>query len=115
MKQFKVPRQEHEGIPFELVYEKIIDGEWKEQSDKFTARGQVPGNLLVSLTAASNGSVGLQAAELQRMLGIAISADDKERFMEVLDDPDTAIPIETLGEIITWLAEEYGGRPTQSA
>jgi hypothetical protein len=49
------------------------------------------------------------------MFSTVILPEDKPRFMEVLDDPDTAIPIEVLGEILQWLAEEYGSRPTSSA
>lgn len=115
MKQFRVPRQDKPGLDFELVYDKFIDGEWREQSEKFTARGSVPGNMLVSMTASMNGSAGLQAQELQRMFATVIPDEDKPRFMAILDDPDTAVPIETLGEIIGWLAEEYSSRPTSSA
>jgi len=87
-------------------------GEWVEVTDKFKARGVVPGNLLVSLTASMAAGEGLQAHELQRLLGQAIQPEFKEQFFKVLDDPDTAVPIETLGEIVEWLAEEYANRPT---
>jgi hypothetical protein len=113
-KQFRVPRQAGEPHDFELVYDKLIDGDWKEQTDKFRARHSVPGNLLVSMAASTEGSAGVQAKELQRLFNQVIVPDDKARFNEVLDDPDTAVPIETLGEIVQWLAETYANRPTQS-
>jgi hypothetical protein len=115
MKQFRVPRQDKPVLEFELVYDKQIDGAWQEQTEKFTARGSVPGNLLVSLTASMAADPGVQAHELQRMFATVIIPEDKPRFMGVLDDPDTAVPIETLGEIMSWLAEEYSSRPTSSA
>jgi hypothetical protein len=112
MKEFRVPRPDKESLDFQLVFDKRIDGEWVEQSEKFKARGNVPGNLLVSLTASMNASEGMQAQELQRLLGQSMEPEYKARFFEVLDDPDTAVPIETLGEILEWLAGEYSGRPT---
>jgi hypothetical protein len=49
------------------------------------------------------------------MLQMAILPEDKDEFMELIDDPDVAIPIETLADILIWLAEAYTGRPTQLA
>lgn len=112
MKQFKAPRADKPPLDFELVYERLIDDEWQEQTDKFRARGSCPGNLLVSLTAAMSAGPGIQASELQRMFRQMILPEDKERFFNVINDEETAIPIQTLGEIIEWLASEYSGRPT---
>lgn len=112
MKQFRVPRQDKEPLEFELVFDKMIDGSWQEQTEKFMARATVSGNLLVSLTASMNGGPGLQAQELQRLFRQIILPEDTERFNAVLDDPETAIPIETLGAIVEWLMEEYVDRPT---
>lgn len=43
----------------------------------------------------------------------ALKPGDRERFFEVLDDPDTPVPLTTLIEIVKWLASIYtGNRPT---
>jgi len=36
-----------------------------------------------------------------------------ERFNTLLDDPGKIVSVETLGEIIGWLIEEYSNRPNQ--
>ena len=124
MKEFRVPRADKSALPFKLIYDKFvpsesglvehngIKGDWVETDEQFSARGQIPGNLLISLTASMNSGVGVQAHELQRMLATALVEEDRERFIKTLDDADTAVPIQMLGEITEWLAEEYAGRPT---
>jgi hypothetical protein len=114
-KQFKVPRQDKPALDFELVFDRMIDGEWVEQTEKFKARSSIPGNLLLAMTAAINASEGIQAQQTINLLHRSITKDDEERFFKVLDDPDTAVPLETLVEIMVWLAGEYSERPTQSA
>lgn len=37
------------------------------------------------------------------------------RLLGVLDDPDTAITVDELAEMVGWLVENYTARPTQSA
>jgi hypothetical protein len=111
-KQFRVAPQDRTYLDFELVFQRLINDEWVEQTEKFKARSTVPGNLLLSMTAAINAGQSLQAHEMMRMLHQSISKEDEERFFDLLDDPDTAIPLETLGEILEWLAEQYVGRPT---
>src|SRR5437763_5905854 len=37
------------------------------------------------------------------------------RLKRVLDDPDTAIELQELAEMVGWLVEQYTGRPTRSA
>jgi hypothetical protein len=59
--------------------------------------------------------IGIQAVELVRLLDEAIWPEDKADFNKLIDDPDVAISINTLGEILEWLAEEYTDRPTRPA
>lgn len=42
-----------------------------------------------------------------------VPADDRRRFEELLEDTDFLFDIEELGEIMSWLSEHYGERPTQ--
>lgn len=37
-----------------------------------------------------------------------------DEFFALLDDPDIAIPVDTLAEIAGWLSEQYTSRPTGS-
>jgi len=119
-KQFKSKRDARPPLDFELVYEKKIAGEWVEQTGKFRARPSVPGTTLLRIARAMKKgrgddveAIGMAASELIELLEQAILPEDKIEFFAVLDDPDTAIQIETLGEILEWLSEEYAENPTQ--
>jgi hypothetical protein len=114
-KQFKAPRNTKAPLDFELTYERLIDGEWEEQTDKFKARGQIAGHLMMRIAGVMDSGVSIQAAEMITLLNSAVLPEYRPAFMKLIDDNDVAIPIETLGEILEWLAEEYTERPTQSA
>jgi hypothetical protein len=115
VKQFKAPRNAREPLDFELTYDQLIDGEWEEQTDKFKARGQVAGHLLMRIAGVMEAGTSMQAAEMVQLLNAAILPEYRQQFMRLIDDNDVAIPIDTLGEILTWLAEEYTQRPTPQA
>lgn len=52
-----------------------------------------------------------EAAELGLIVGVDPTSS-MGRLMDVLDDPETAIDIEELAELVGWLVEQYTGRPT---
>jgi hypothetical protein len=114
-KQFRVPRQDKPPLDFELVFDRLIDGEWVEQTEKFQARASIPGNLMLTMTAATRASEGIQAETMLRLLHRVITKEDEERFFNLLDDSETAVPLDTLGDIVMWLAEQYIDSPTGSA
>lgn len=113
-KQFKAVRDKRPPLEFEITYERLIDSEWVEQTEKFRARSTVAGGVMLNLAAAMDAEVGIQSAELVRLLNAAIWPEDKQQFQKFINDPDTAISIETLADILSWLAEEYAERPIQS-
>jgi hypothetical protein len=113
-KQFKAPRDKRPPLEFEITYEKDIDGEFVEQTAKFRARPSIPGALLLQIASAMDAGIGIQSVELIRLFNGAIWPDDRRAFNDMINDEDVAVPIETLGEILEWLAEEYAERPTQS-
>lgn len=41
-----------------------------------------------------------------------VPTDDVERFLALMRDKRRVVPIDTLGEVVMWLAEEYGDRPS---
>jgi hypothetical protein len=112
-KQFHAPRDKRPPLEFEITYLRLKDGDWEDETEKFRARPAIAGGLMLTMSAAMDSGVAVQSAEIIRMLDGVIWPEDKARFNEVINDPDSAIPIETLAEIITWLIEEYAERPTQ--
>ncbi len=117
-KTFKAPRNNRPPLDFEIQYEKLVvnaeDGTsaWEEQTEKFQARPMVAGHLLMKIASAMDAGVAIQSAEMVSLLHSAIMPEFTGKFMELIDDDDVAVPIDTLGEILAWLAEEYTGRPT---
>jgi hypothetical protein len=114
-KQFTNKRDRRPPLEFEINYEQLIDGEWEEKTEKFRARPSVQGHMLLQMATSMDKGIGIQAVELIKLLNEAIWPDDLVEFNTLIDDPDIAISIDTLGEILEWLAESYTDRPTQPA
>lgn len=80
----------------------------------FTAKSAIQGSVLLEFVAAADGdSGGAAATALYRFFEDIMNTDEYERFMKVLKDPEVIIDMEMIGEIASWLVEEYASRPTQ--
>jgi hypothetical protein len=91
-----------EPIPFEL------------EGETFEAYGQVPGAVLLDFIAASTqeDSSGTAGA----ILGYLKSSMDREtfrRFDKLTRDPEKAIELQVLADIVAYLIEERTSRPTE--
>jgi len=79
----------------------------------FTCKAALPGAVLLDFVAeADSGDGGRAAAVLVTFIETALIPDDVDQFRFVVRDAETAIPVETIGEIASYLVEEYAGRPT---
>lgn len=82
----------------------------------FRCRGRIASGAVLRLGEAVNvedGDASVIIGALRNFLKAALLADDYKRFDAMLDDPDLAIPIQTVNEIAGWLAGEYTNeRPT---
>ena len=65
---------------------------------------------VAKLSKAGEGDV---TALIDYLRSLIVPAQRVE-FDVVLDDDEKVVEIETLAELVTWLAEEYTGRPTKS-
>jgi hypothetical protein len=54
-------------------------------------------------------------AEFEGMFTVLLKADDAARFAVKLKDSDDPIDPSQLGEMVSWLMEQYGGRPTEGS
>lgn len=75
----------------------------------FKAHADIPGVVILDFAAASES--GQTVLALTDFLSKALLPEDYERFNKVIHDPETIVPIETIGEIVAFLIEEYTGRP----
>ena len=91
-----------EPIPFEL------------EGESFEAYGQVPGAVLLDFIAASQQEESSGTAGA--ILGYLKASLDKEnfkRFDKLVRDPEKAIELQVLADIVGYLIEERSSRPTQ--
>lgn len=78
----------------------------------FTCNAAIPGAVLLEFVRDANGDGGDSAKALYNFLEAAMSAEEYTKLQAVLHDPETIIDIEVIGEIVSWLVEEYSDRPT---
>lgn len=80
---------------------------------KFKVRGAMSGVRLLNLVRAMDGTGDTDSAsEMLKFIETALLVEDRERGMHYLTDSDPPVTLTTLTEIITWLIEEYSGKPT---
>lgn len=75
--------------------------------EEFECRPELPGAVLLKFFKASADVAS--ADSLLDFLHHAIFPDDWERFNELIEDPDRVVRLDKLGNIVTWLVEEYSG------
>lgn len=117
MKTFKYRRRG--TIPFEL---EVTDEDGKATKEQFDAITDLePADLLVVQEIATEierttdpaGKVKLSGDMLTKFFGAALTKDDHERLIGLVGSKSTLIQMQTLVDIMTWLIEEYTGRPTE--
>ncbi len=100
-------------------------GKGAKQSDfeplEFTLAGKtfkchpaLSGKFLLDMAASTDpNNPASGAIAVNKFFERALKPADYERFNALLDDPNVIITSETLGEILSWLVEEYAERPTE--
>jgi hypothetical protein len=61
---------------------------------------------------AKNGEAEDVSHTINKFFSKALTEESYQRFLVLLEHPDKIVTIESLGEITSWLVEEYSGRPT---
>lgn len=81
---------------------------------QFNCFPAIQGSVLLEFVRdASSESGGDSAAALYNFLSSAMPTEEYAKLQGVLHDPETIIEIDLIGEIVSWLVEEYSSRPTQ--
>ena len=87
---------------------------FKLHGEEFTCKPAIQGKLLIDLAKNGNSEDPSKAAEtIEMFFGYVLVDSDKERFQNLLVDPDRIVSVEVLSEIIGWLMGEYTNRPNQ--
>lgn len=97
------------GAGGEVVQEPLS---FKLYGEDFNCRPALQGKVLLDM-AANAGSESGAGKVVNDFFSQALLPEDLERFNALINDPDKIVTVETLGEIVGWLVEEYSNRPTE--
>ena len=86
--------------------------------DTFEAASVLPGDVFAEFVSAYNGTADTETYQqqhdlLKQALELALLPESWERFSARLKDKSNPIDDDQLSDVIMWLLEEYGMRPTQ--
>jgi hypothetical protein len=85
---------------------------FKLYDEEFNCKTSLQGKVLLDMVAAASSDDAGDAANLVTgFFAKALMAESYERFTVLLES-DKIVTVETLGEITSWLVEQYSGRPT---
>lgn len=109
-KSFAVQRNTREAIPFDVSIE---DDEGKSTVKQFHAVGSINGRMMLRITGSASLSGPEQAQALYEFFDRVVVPSERPDWIALIEDD--AVSLDTLTEILEWLMEQYGNRPTQSA
>lgn len=82
--------------------------------EEFVCHPRMQGKTLLQFVELANSEDAGDSAKITRVFFEKVmSAETYKRFDALLDDPEKIVTVETLGEIIGWIIEEYSNRPNQ--
>jgi len=89
---------------------------FKLYGEEFSCVSTIQGKALLELVAdSSSEDPAVSSAVTLKFYKRVLKAKDWERFNALLEDQEKVVTIETLGEITSWLIEEYTSRPPQQS
>ena len=98
------PAENTEPISFKL---------WGEEFHCVTS---IQGKLLLEIVSdSSSDDPAKSALVMDKFFNAVLKPDSKKRFDEVLSDSEKITTLDTLGDIVGWLMEEYSNRPKEQS
>jgi hypothetical protein len=81
---------------------------------EFHCVSAIPGAVLLDFVRrADSDSGGASASAITDFFRQVLAEEDRDRFTELVTDPEQIVELEILGEIAGWLVEQYSERPTR--
>lgn len=82
------------------------------EGEQFDCVPEIPGKFLLDLVQDSaSEDPATSAAVVTRFFARVLTDESHTRFQALGEDKDRIVTVETLGEIVAWLMEEYTNRP----
>lgn len=118
VKTFRVAEPEEAPEPYPFVLEfQPADPEAEVLVERFEAYGKAPvGATLAMSSMIRYGARGRRDIDMNGMMEFferAMPPEDYTRLRDLFDDPKWTIDIDLVGDVFSWLTEEYSGRPTK--
>lgn len=79
---------------------------------EFKCLPEPPAGVLTDLITSAIGATAQSVPAAVEFITGCLPDADADAFVLMIHDKDTIVPLETLAQIVEWLAEEYTGRPT---
>jgi hypothetical protein len=89
-----------DGLRDEPIVFRLYDNE-------FECRPEIPGALLLKFFKEASDVASIDS--ILTFLENALMPDDWPRFQSLINDPDRVVRLDRLGEIVSWLIEQYAG------
>jgi len=97
------------------AHEETDNVEFQLYGEMFSCRPNVPGKLMLEFAkrTSDDSNTSENATVLLDFFSAVLYPESHERFDAMISDPDKAVSLESLMEIVSWLMETYGNRPTE--
>jgi len=101
------------GTPQDSNREPLV---FKLHDEEFICRPAIPGKTLLEFVKKSDSDRATDSAvAVEEFFKHVLIEESYERFESLARDPDRVVTMSTLGEIVSWVLEEYSDRPTQGS
>ncbi len=89
--------------------------DFKLYGETFSCRPRIPGKVMLEFAKRTSDeeNAGENAGVLLDFFKTVLFDDSYVRFDAIISDPDKAVSLDSLMEIVSWLMETYAERPTQ--
>jgi hypothetical protein len=85
---------------------------FKLYEEDFQCKTALQGKVLLDMVAdAGSDSSGMATALIDKFFAKVLLPESLDRFLKLVDDPSKIVTVEKLGEITSWLVEQYSSRP----
>ena len=87
---------------------------FKLWGEEFHCVPSIQGKLLLEIVSdSSSDDPSKSALVMEKFFAAVLKPDSKKKFDTVLSDPEQITTLDTLGDIVAWLMEEYSNRPKE--
>ena len=88
---------------------------WEED---FNCVPELQGKVLLDMVSSVNtdgdsSDASSQAKAINEFFSTVLTDESEKRFNTLLTDKEKIVSVDTLGEIVGWLVEQYTNRPTE--